>query len=69
MSESTVIEIMTEFVQTIPVDSNVMEAVQIMYKGGIGSIVVIQKGNPVGMLTERDIIGKIASQDLNPSKY
>jgi CBS domain-containing protein len=68
MAESTIKEIMTEFVQTIPVGSNVKQAAQIMYKGGIGSIVVTQKGNPVGMLTERDIVGKIVSQDLSPSK-
>jgi CBS domain-containing protein len=68
MSESTVKEIMTEFVQTIPANSSVLEASKIMVKLGIGSIVVIQRAQPVGMLTERDIVTKVTSQDLTPSK-
>lgn len=68
MQESTVKEIMTKFVQTIPTGSTVMEAAQIMTKGGIGCIIVTEKGNPVGLLTERDVISKVASHDLNPSK-
>ncbi len=68
MPETTVKDIMTEFVQTVQVGTSVMEASQIMSKGGIGSIVVTQRGIPVGMLTERDIVGKIACKDLNSSK-
>lgn len=68
MSESTVKEIMTEFVQTIPANSSVLEASKIMVKLGIGSIVVTQRAQPVGMLTERDIVTKVTSQDLTPSK-
>jgi CBS domain-containing protein len=68
MSESTVKEIMTEFVQTIPVNSSVLEASQIMVKLGIGAIVVTQRAQPVGILTERDIVTKVTSQDLTPSK-
>lgn len=68
MSESTVKEIMTEFVQTIPANSSVLEASKIMVKLGIGSIVVTRRAEPVGMLTERDIVTKVTSQDLTPSK-
>ncbi|MDE1769636.1 MAG: CBS domain-containing protein [Thaumarchaeota archaeon] len=68
MQESAVREIMTEFVQTIPTGSTIMEAAQIMTKGGIGCVVVTEKGNPIGMLTERDIVSKVTSQDLNSSK-
>jgi CBS domain-containing protein len=68
MSESTIKDIMTEFVQTIPVNSSVSEASQIMTKLGMGSLVVTQQEQPVGMLTERDIVTKVVSQDLNPSK-
>ena len=67
MSESTIKEIMTEFVQTIPTNSSVLEASQVMAKFGMGSLVVTHGGIPVGMLTERDIVTKVASQDLNPS--
>ena len=68
MSESTVKEIMAAFVQTIPVNSNVLEVSQMMTKFGMGSLVVIQGELPVGIITERDIVAKVASQDLNSSK-
>ena len=68
MSESTVKDIMTVYVTTIPVDSNVREAALLMLKGRISSLVATQKGNPVGMVTERDIVGKVVSEDVNPSK-
>lgn len=68
MSESTVKDIMTEFVQTIPPNSTALEASQIMMKLGMGSLVVMHGKKPVGMLTERDIVTKVASQDLNSSK-
>ncbi|WP_101477136.1 CBS domain-containing protein [Candidatus Nitrosotalea bavarica] len=68
MSESIVKEIMAEFVQTIHANSSVLEATQIMTKLGIGSLVVTQGGQPVGVLTERDIVTKVASQDLKPSQ-
>jgi len=59
---------MTEFVQTIPPNSTALEASQIMMKLGMGSLVVMHGKKPVGMLTERDIVTKVASQDLNSSK-
>ncbi|MFZ0184604.1 MAG: CBS domain-containing protein [Nitrosotalea sp.] len=68
MSESTVKEIMAEFVQTITANSSVLEATQIMTKLGMGSLVVTRGGHPVGVLTERDIVTKVASQDLTPSQ-
>lgn len=68
MSESTVKDIMTESVQTVPTNSSIFEASQIMTKLGLGSLVVTQGKLPVGMLTERDIVTKVVFQDLNPSK-
>ena len=68
MSESTVKEIMAAFVQTIPVNSSVLEVSQMMTKFGIGSIVVMRGELPVGIITERDIVTKVASRDLKPSQ-
>jgi CBS domain-containing protein len=68
MSEPTVKDVMTEFVQTVFAGSTVLEASQIMTKLGMGALVVIERGLPVGILTERDIVTKVASLDLNPSK-
>ena len=50
---------MTGDVKTISPNSSVMEAVKKMNKFGIGSIVVVQDGRPVGIMTERDISRKI----------
>ena len=68
MSESVVREIMAQFVQTITANLTVLEATQIMEKLGIGSLVVTQDGRPVGVITEKDIVTKIASQDLKSSQ-
>lgn len=68
MGESTVGHIMTEFIQTIPAGSTVMEAAKIMSTIGIGSIVVTAGESPVGMLTERDIVKKVTSRDITPSR-
>src|SRR5579863_9840818 len=68
MGESIVKEIMAQFVQTIPTNSTVLEATEIMTKLGIDSLVVTKEGRPVGMFTERDIVTKIASKDLKPSQ-
>jgi CBS domain-containing protein len=68
MGEAIVKDIMTEFVQTVPVNSSIFEASQLMAKLGMGSLVVTRGRLPIGMLTERDIVTKVASQDLNSSK-
>jgi len=68
MSESIVKEIMAQFVKTVPTNSSVLEATKIMAELGIGSLVVTKEGLPVGVFTERDIVTKIASQDLKPSQ-
>lgn len=68
MSESTVKEIMAECVQTVSSNSSVLNASQMMAKFGMGSLVVTRGGMPVGMLTERDIVTKVASHDLNSSQ-
>lgn len=68
MSETTVKEIMAEYVQTISMNSSVFEASQVMTKFGMGSLAVTREGLPVGMITERDIVTKVASKDLNASQ-
>ena len=68
MSETTVKEIMAEYVKTISMNSSVFEASQVMTKFGMGSLAVTREGLPVGMITERDIVTKVASKDLNASQ-
>lgn len=56
------------FVKTDPlmIDANesVMKAAQMMRERRAGNILVLIKGEPKGILTERDILNKIAADDL-----
>jgi CBS domain-containing protein len=48
-------EIMTSKVVTVDISERVEEAVRLMVKFDIGSVVVADKENPVGIITERDV--------------
>ena len=48
-------EIMTTRVVTVDISERVEEALRLMVKFDIGSIVVTDKENPVGIITERDV--------------
>jgi len=48
-------EIMTPRVVTVDISERVEEAVRLMVKFDIGSVVVTDKDRPVGIITERDI--------------
>ncbi|MEM3684479.1 MAG: CBS domain-containing protein [Conexivisphaerales archaeon] len=45
----------------------VWKAAQMMKEKNVGSAIVMLKGNPVGIVTERDILYKVAAEDLVPS--
>jgi signal-transduction protein with cAMP-binding, CBS, and nucleotidyltransferase domain len=59
------------FVKTDPlqIDANesILAAAQKMREKGAGNIIVLIKGEPKGILTERDILNRIAADDLLPS--
>jgi len=61
---------MTREVVTTDCDATVSEAAKIMAadKEFEGYVIVLEKGKPVGILTERDIISKVVAKDLDPSK-
>ncbi|RZN39819.1 MAG: CBS domain-containing protein [Methanophagales archaeon ANME-1-THS] len=46
----------------------ILEAAKIMRKYDVDSIVVLDRGEPVGIVTEGDIISEVVSKDLKPSK-
>ena len=47
--------IMTSEVLTVDVNAKVEEALQVMVKADVGSVVVTENGSPVGVVTERDV--------------
>lgn len=65
----TVGDIATFPVYTISKNQTVEEAAKEMDLRGIGSIVVVNSSNnPVGMITERDIVTKVVARGLDPKK-
>jgi CBS domain-containing protein len=47
-------------------EHSIKSAIRKMVKNNIGSIVVTEKGNPVGIVTERDVLRNIGYGRLNP---
>ncbi len=59
-------DVMTRNVKSVGTNQLLIEAIQLMYKFDIGSIIVIQRAKPVGIITDRDIIRNIALSQLDP---
>lgn len=58
-----VVEIMSTSPVTIPVDATVEEAASIMREKEIGSLIVLEDGKPTGIVTERDVVTKVAASN------
>lgn len=59
-------DVMTKNVRVVRPDSSVKEVVATMNKFDIGSIIVVQGGRPVGIITERDILKRVVEPCLAP---
>lgn len=59
---------MTKDVVTINKEKTIVEAAQVIGDKGVGSLVITDNGNIVGVLTERDIITKCVAKGCEPSK-
>ena len=57
---------MTTNVKTVTPDSPLVDVIQKMNKFEIGSVVVVQRRRPVGIITERDILRKIIEPWIDP---
>ena len=62
MSMPQVKDIMTKVVITIDASKTVFEAAELMATKGLGCLVVVIKGFPVGIITERDIVRRIVAK-------
>jgi len=63
-AEDTVAAVMTSKPITIEADAPVRKALQVMIKRDIGSLIVVRDGEPVGIITERDV----TRRSLRPAK-
>ncbi|AJM92657.1 CBS domain-containing protein [Nitrosopumilus piranensis] len=60
-------DIMQKNVITIEHDKTVLDASIVLREKEISFLVIIKKGKPVGVVSERDIVQKIAAKDLKSS--
>jgi len=60
-------EIMTKNVITLEGKATVREAVAIMNEHGIGCLVVVQEENPIGIITEGDMLKRVLLEAKDPS--
>src|SRR3990170_394023 len=63
-----VFEIMTATPLTIGVDASVAEAAGLMRANDVGSLIVIEDGRPSGIVTERDVVTKVAAEERAPRR-
>jgi CBS domain-containing protein len=61
-------DIMISKVITIDANATVKEAARLMNRHEIGSLIALQKGQVVGIMTERDLLKKVVEQSKNPAK-
>jgi len=57
---------MIEKVISVRADASVKEAVKIMNQYEIGCLIVADKGEAVGIITERDVLKRVVSQSKDP---
>lgn len=60
MASTFVKDIMNRTVITIDESMSIQEAAQMMTNANVGCIIVTKKDNPIGIITERDFVTKIA---------
>lgn len=61
-------DVMVDDVITIGADVAVHKAVKLMNKHEIGCLVVILKGKPIGIITERDMLRRVLAKSVDPEK-
>ena len=61
-------DIMVDRVITVEADATVRDAVKLMNKHDIGFLVVVEKGIPVGIVTERDMLKRVLAKSKELKK-
>lgn len=68
VKEIRVGDCMTKGVVTLSESNTAMEAAKLMRDHGIGSVVIVQEGMPVGIVTEGDITRQVVAEGRDPRK-
>ncbi len=61
-------EIMVRDVKTTGLDSTIQEAAQLMSEHSIGCLIVVENDKLEGIITERDIVRRVVSENRIPSE-
>ena len=61
-------EIMVKDIVSVEEKVNTRKAVEIMNKHEIGCLIVVKKGKPTGILTERDMLTRVLVESKDPNK-
>lgn len=62
-------EAMTSPVITVDEEASIVEVARIMDENGIGAVIVTRRdGQPVGIVTERDIVLRVVAKGVNPAE-
>lgn len=64
MNSTFVNQVMSKTVLTLDKSTSLQEAAEHMKKLNIGCVIVVDKSNPIGIITERDFVTKIAAEGL-----
>ena len=64
----TVGDIAAQAVLTVDQSSMVYETVELMNKKNVTAVIVTENSKPVGIVTERDVLKRVASQQIDPGK-
>ena len=55
-------------VYTVSRSATVSDAVREMNEKGVGALVVVDAGRPIGMFTERDVLRRVVDADKDPAQ-
>jgi len=61
-------DVMVEDVITIEEKATIKKAVELMNKHEIGCLIVVKRGKPAGIVTERDMLKRILQESKDPEK-
>jgi len=61
-------DFMTKKVVKIEKSKNALAAAKLMAKTGVGSLVIVERGKPVGIITDRDILVHVVVKGLKPGR-
>lgn len=65
---TSVKDYMRKNISTISTEASAAEASKTMSTDKVGYIIALEKGRPVGIVTERDLVLKILAKDKNPNE-